>query len=173
MNNIFKPYLLPELYAIFAPLLADTPHNPRPVSHQASSSSLSPPILRQLNLLLAGSVSFEDIKLIHQATTSINLDLLVTSLKLSSDYSLLLLTGNSTLMKESHLFAFFSPSPLEDEKSIVKREDPTWETALIVQLEPVYDVFRGRVGQPAWSYSGDEVSISWLKFNYRKLIRFP
>ncbi|KAH8593535.1 hypothetical protein B0O99DRAFT_688757 [Bisporella sp. PMI_857] len=153
------PYLLPELYAMFSPLLT-TPNNPTPEFHQTTSSNLTSPILRQLSLLLAGTVSFGDIKLIHQTTLSSNPNLLVASLKLSSDFSLLLITGNLTLSKESHLFAFFSPSPSEDEQAIAKREDPAWETALIVQLEPVFDVFRGRVGHPAWTYTDDELIFS-------------
>lgn len=161
--TIIQPYLLPELYDIFSPLLRNTRSAPTaPIFDQTTSAILTSSLLCQLNFILAGTVSLDNIQAFYQTTSTANLHVLVESLKKSSDFGLLLISGssngNSTSSPNSHLFAFFSPSPSEDEKVIEDREDPAWETALIVQLEPVFDVFRGCVGESAWICTHDEVS---------------
>lgn len=56
-----------------------------------------------------------------------------------------------------YMFGAFIPTPSLDEQAIQDREHPHWERALLFQLSPVHDVFRGIAGKPAWVVDGESV----------------
>jgi hypothetical protein len=122
---------------------------------------LTRPVLSELGFLLSETISFDELHLHYQSipsalTNDDRVSEMITAIKNSSESSLVLFSGKSLSTGGPVVFGGFFPSPVQDEKEILNPEQNYWERSLLFQLAPIYDVFRSRVGQPAWNQTGQE-----------------
>lgn len=100
----------------------------------------------QLETFLYNSISMLDI---HRFKRSINSVELVEAVKNITEYALLVISGH-TPMNEAYVYGVFIARPPIDGPCIQNGGSDFDETALLFQLSPTHDVFRGTIGAPAW-----------------------
>ena len=86
---------------------------------------------------------------------------LIETINKIPECALLMVSGHAA-DGETYVFGAFIARPLEDGPCIqscvhIENEWSFDERALLFQLSPTHDVFRGRPGVPAWCLSDDEV----------------
>jgi hypothetical protein len=118
----------------------------------AGSAILTLPRMAQLESFLFNSLCVADIRLFDSyphPTKTPALDL-VHAIEKIPECALLLVSGH-TAAHTPCTFGAFIARPLVDGPCIQRGEPGFEDTALLIQLSPVHDVFRGQVGQPAWA----------------------
>ncbi|KAL9121543.1 MAG: hypothetical protein Q9187_001893 [Circinaria calcarea] len=125
------------------------------------------PLLCQLNIVLADTITLDGLKLLYQCQPlSSTFDTkffnqLKDILKAYSEPCILLVRGQTTL-NESITFGAFLPVAGLDTSHIAK--SPDYRTSFLFQLSPVHDIFPAPAGEPVWASSdqglwfGDEAA---------------
>lgn len=112
---------------------------------------LTLPRMVQLETFLYNSISMLDIHRFDRSTSDIEL---VEAVKNIAEYALLVISGH-TATNEAHVYGVFIARPLVDGPCIQSRRSDSDETALLFQLSPTHDVFRGITGASAWYLNTD------------------
>ncbi len=81
---------------------------------------------------------------------------LVETIESIPECALLVISGH-TAANEIHVFGFFIARPLVDGPCIQSGRSGFDETALLFQLSPTHDVFRGKSGAPAWCVNNNDL----------------
>jgi hypothetical protein len=123
----------------------------------AGSAILTHPRMAQLESILFNSLCVADIRLFHRHVhpTKNTASDLVEAIEKIPECALLIISGRTAASHTPCTFgAFIARPPLDGPR--IQHGDPAFEdTALLLQLSPVHDVFRGQVGQPAWAVTDE------------------
>jgi hypothetical protein len=113
---------------------------------------LTLPRMAQLESFMFNSICMADIRLFdsslhpHKTTASD----LVDAIEKIPECALLVVSGH-TAAHDTCTFGVFIARPLVDGPCIQHGEPGFEDTALLIQLSPVHDFFRGQIGGPAWA----------------------
>ena len=91
---------------------------------------------------------------IHRLESSVSAAELVEAIENITEYALLVVSGH-TITNEAYVYGVFVARPLIDGPCIQDGGSDFDETALMFQLSPFHDVFRGTIGAPAWHSNKD------------------
>jgi hypothetical protein len=119
----------------------------------AGSDILTLPRMAQLESFLFNSLCVADIRLFNRyphPTENTASDLMEAIEKIP-ECALLLVSGHTAASHTPCTFGVFIARPLLDGPCIQRGEPAFEDTALLIQLSPVHDVFRGQVGKAAWA----------------------
>jgi hypothetical protein len=108
--------------------------------------------MAQLESFMFNSICIADIRLFESymlPTETTALDL-VEAIREIPECALLIVSGH-TAAHDTCIFGVFIARPLVDGPCIQNGESSFEETALLIQLSPVHDFFRGQTGRPAWA----------------------
>lgn len=122
------------------------------------SSILTLTRMVQLESFLFNSIDMTNLSRFECGTSAAELTETINKIP---ECALLVVSGHAA-NGEIYIFGAFIARPLEDGPCIqpcvhIKNEWSFDERALLFQLSPTHDVFRGRPGVPAWRLSDDEV----------------
>lgn len=109
----------------------------------------------QVETFLYNSISMIDIHR-HQIRNTANE--LIEAIENMSEYALLLISGH-TVTNEAYVYGAFIALPQIDEPFIQDDGSNFDETAVLFQLSPTHDVFRGNIGAAAWQLNKDGLVI--------------
>lgn len=112
---------------------------------------LTLPRMVQLESFLFNSISMSDI---HRSECNTSAFGLVKAINDIAERALLVICGH-TVNNETYVFGAFIPQPPLDGPCIQNKQSGLDETALLFQLSPTHDVFRGKTGAPAWCSNDD------------------
>ena len=107
---------------------------------------LTLPRMVQLETVLYNSISMVDICRFERSKSAVEL---VENIKNINEYALLVISGHAAT-NEPYVYGVFIARPQIDGPCIQDGGSDFDETALLFQLSPTHDVFRGEVGAPAW-----------------------
>lgn len=113
---------------------------------------LTLPRMAQLESFLYNSICMADLPRIQtysHATPSTS-ENLIEAINTISECALLIISGH-TSTNDTCIFGAFIARPAVDGPCIHDGRSDYEETALLFQLSPIHDVFRGRKGKAAWS----------------------
>jgi hypothetical protein len=114
---------------------------------------LTLPRMVQLESFLFNSISMLDIHRIERSTSTVEL---VKAIEEITEYALLVISGHTAANETYVLGVFVARTPI-DGPCIQSGESDFDETALLFQLSPTHDVFRGKFGAPAWYSDKDNL----------------
>lgn len=112
---------------------------------------LTLPRMVQLESFLFNSISMADIRRCEINASAAGL---VKAIKNITECALLVISGH-TAANETYVLGVFIARPPIDGPCIQSGESDFDETALLFQLSPTHDVFRGKIGAPAWYSNND------------------
>jgi hypothetical protein len=161
LNSFPQPHVFDSLFnllgKIFFDQLCDLDATQGHFPTAEGGDILTLPRMAQLESFMFNSICMADIRLFdsylhpHEKTA---LDL-VDAIEKIAECALLIVSGHTATAHDTCTFGVFIARPLVDGPCIQNGEPSFEETALLVQLSPVHDVFRGQVGEPAWAATGE------------------
>ena len=115
--------------------------------------------MAQLETFLFNSICVAEIRRSHsytKATMPTTLEL-VQAFERLPESVLLVVSGRTTASGNDFAFGVFIARPLVDGPCIRDGSTSFEDTAVLFQLSPIHDVFKGQVGRPAWTLTEDKI----------------
>ncbi|KAF2630902.1 hypothetical protein BU25DRAFT_489020 [Macroventuria anomochaeta] len=150
------PHLFDPLYDLLGKVFFDQlcPHdaNSGYLPTAELGAVLTLPRMAQLETFLFNSICMADIRRFqsHPHATGPTASDLMRDINAIPECALLIISGHAAA-GETYVFGAFVSQPSIEGLSIQSGDTRFEETALLFQLSPTHDVFRGQVGKPAWS----------------------